>query len=215
MPANKPWMRCEGEPGKAYDAFLSYLFLAPSERSLATAAGVKTRQEHGKSTVKLRTFEKWSVVFNWVARVTAYDDHRAAELFMLEEDATRAMSAKRVQAQEAFLESERQVSESVFKKLEVMLGFPLMDTMIERTHPDGQAHVTIVKAAKWNWGTVAKLAEVWQTVGRAGLNMPPPSTFNVQALAAQTVDAVLSAAKVALSPEDYQALLNQLARENL
>lgn len=212
-PNPKPWLRLENEPTKAYDAFLSYLFMPPSERSLAT---VSCRQPDGQvSAISKRTFERYSTAWNWVERVNAYDDHRAAELFVLEEDVTRVMSAKRIQAQEAFLETERQLGAALLKKVELMLEFPLEDTMIHQQHPDGQPHVTIVKAARWNFGTVATLIETYDVVTRAALNLPPASSFDVEGLAAETVDEILSAAKAALTAEQYDALLDELARQNL
>ncbi len=224
----QPWLRQPKESTKAYDAFLTYLFLSPSERSLVLAAqtdGAKPRQNSGKpsgsdktsskKSAKARQYETWSAQHNWVARVQAYDDHLAAMAFFQQEEAARALSVKRAEAQKQFLESERQLSEKLLDKISQMLAFPLADKMLERIHPNGEPHVTIVKAAGWNFGTTAKMARVWDILGRAALRLPQVNQADLEDIAGLAVDRVLDSAKTTLKPEDFDALLDELARNNL
>jgi hypothetical protein len=218
----QPWMRQPDEPTKAYSGFLQYLFLPPSERSIARAAEdqegdkttVKPRQKFGKKTAKIRQFETWSAKFDWVARVNAFDDHQAAQAFVYQQEAVSALAIKRAQAQERFLENEQRIADLFLKKLEQMLSFPLVEEVIKDRYPDGLPHVTIVKAVGWNFGTVARMARVFDHLGRAALGLPQANQTDINEVAGVAVDRILAAAKVALKPEELNALLEELARQN-
>ena len=67
----KPWDKVVGETNKAYTAFVIYLHMQ-SDRSLANVA-----KHLGKSK---RNIEKWSTKFNWVERVTKFDEEHQKEL---------------------------------------------------------------------------------------------------------------------------------------
>ena len=73
-----PWERQEGETTNAYEAFCVY-------RDLGTKRShVKTGEKLGKNTT---TISEWSVKFNWVERVEAYDDDQERkEREMLEKE---------------------------------------------------------------------------------------------------------------------------------
>ncbi len=61
------WERQEGESAKAYDAFTLYRDMGPG-RSIS-----KIVQKHTKNRA---TCGKWSVKYNWVQRVAAYDEEQ-------------------------------------------------------------------------------------------------------------------------------------------
>jgi hypothetical protein len=219
--SEQPWMRQPSETGKAFDAFLSYLFMLPSERTVVaaweTSFTEKPRKNHEKPRKPKRAapqWEVWAAKFKWSERANAYDDHQASLLFFHQEEAQRQIAVKRVQDQEKFLENQQRIANQFLKRIEQMLEFPLADQMLERQHPDGKPHVTIVKAAGWNFGTIAKLAVVHDRIGRAALGMPASNQVEISDVAGLAVDRVLAAAKVSLTEEDYGGLLAELARQN-
>ena len=72
-PPHEAIARIPGETPKAYGAFVQYAQMGP-ERSLARLTAAL-----GKTTVKQRQFEAWSVRWQWQRRVTGYDDTIAAD----------------------------------------------------------------------------------------------------------------------------------------
>lgn len=65
-PDIEPWERQEGETPRAFEAFAAYRDMG-AERSIR-----KTSQKLAKNTT---TIKEWSVKYNWVKRVAAYDTH--------------------------------------------------------------------------------------------------------------------------------------------
>lgn len=73
-----PWERQKGESTNAYEAFCVYRDLGVKRSQ------VKTCEKLGKNTT---TISEWSVKFNWVERVEAYDDDQERkEREMLEKE---------------------------------------------------------------------------------------------------------------------------------
>ena len=84
-----PWERMEGEPPRAFAAFVCYRDMPPAERS--HNAVVRNR---GKSRAEIG---RWSSAWDWVARAAAYDaDQDRKRLSVLEDE---RLTAARRQAQ--------------------------------------------------------------------------------------------------------------------
>jgi len=66
---SEPWERQPGETNKAYYAFTLYRDMG-YKRSL-----VKVGQKYGGNRNIRALMERWSSQYNWVERVTAYDDY--------------------------------------------------------------------------------------------------------------------------------------------
>jgi len=90
-----PWERQPNERAHHFKAFSIYRDLDPSTRSLQKCARIYYGEEN-YSISKLRTVEKWSKNFGWVARVTAWLDHLDEVSRQTELDAIEQM--KRLQA---------------------------------------------------------------------------------------------------------------------
>ena len=78
MEEKQLWDRLEDETSKAYEAFLQYIMMSPSERTyplLAERRGLKS----------LGSIEYWANKHNWAERTQAYDDHMAKMTLALRE----------------------------------------------------------------------------------------------------------------------------------
>ena len=63
------WKKQEGETSKAYDWFCKYRDMG-TDRSIS-----KVVQKYNKNTTYRRQLAKWSILYNWISRVEAYDTH--------------------------------------------------------------------------------------------------------------------------------------------
>ena len=70
--AKKLWERQDHDTDKSFDAFVQYLMMPPSERSLRAVAEIS-----GNIAAKQRYIEDWSSRHDWVVRARAWDDYQA------------------------------------------------------------------------------------------------------------------------------------------
>ena len=89
MIEHKPWHRQPGESSKAFHAFMLYRDMLPKGRSLR-----KVGQELGKTPSYVKYLQKWSVLYGWVARAQAHDDHLAAIRAEAQEKAVKEMAER-------------------------------------------------------------------------------------------------------------------------
>ena len=90
--AKLPWERQEKESGKAFKAFTLYRDMLPRARSFD-----KVREELGKKPSYRRVLERWSSLYQWVARVTSRDDQLAQEAAEANADEIRQMGVLQAQ----------------------------------------------------------------------------------------------------------------------
>jgi hypothetical protein len=87
-----PWEQHAGESARAFGAFCVYRDQGP-RRSLRAAAAAFYGHT---SAARERQFDKWSRVFHWVARASAWDQHLDAEARQAQEEAQREMTERHV-----------------------------------------------------------------------------------------------------------------------
>src|SRR5688572_22023905 len=74
------WDKRPDETDKAYKAFTDYIDLGPDR------SHEKVRQRVGKSSGYIRQLEKWSSLYEWGLRATAYDVAQRAEVEQVQSD---------------------------------------------------------------------------------------------------------------------------------
>jgi len=92
--ARVPWEIQEGETSKAFEAFVVYRGLPPSERSVEKAGKVL-----GKST---GTLDRWTAKYGWVRRARAWDDEQDAATRNAELESRRKMGKRHAQQAQTF-----------------------------------------------------------------------------------------------------------------
>lgn len=142
--ADDIWLRRIDEPEKPYQLFKDFLALPLLTRTISAVAK--------KRKITLRTVERYSVHYDWRARATAYDRHKARRSEQIEEEAMRAAAD-----QEAKKWSDRRAAhreqlflrgEELDKRADQMLTFPLFTTK-EQVAADGKT-IVHVHPAKWS-----------------------------------------------------------------
>lgn len=86
------WHRLDDETDRAHVAFLAYLRLPASRRSIARAC----EEEHGQGSGKSRVaqWERWSARFRWVERARAHDAHLSRVEMVDREEQVRDMNRR-------------------------------------------------------------------------------------------------------------------------
>ena len=153
------------ESTKAYQAFTRYRDQG-SDRSLE-----KVASELG---VSLSLIKRWSSQHEWVKRVEDYD----LDLELLDQETLRAE-----RKEFARRERERQLAlwEKLNSKVEELLAWPIKRTKQILPGVDGKPTEVIIEPAKWNFGTVASLMNVWLELGEqiAGNDRDVPQALKV------------------------------------
>jgi hypothetical protein len=151
------YTRRTGESAKAFAAYCEYRDLGP-ERSIT-----KVSQKYSKSIALLG---RWSQKFGWVQRSAAYDAYLAEQERKAKEYARKKDAEKWVEREGEAREKTWQRAETLDKKLDGMLQFPLQTvehTTETEVSPDGKTiinHVTKIMPARWSYRDVPKMAAV-------------------------------------------------------
>lgn len=154
------WEQREGESGKAYSAFVSYLKLG--DRSLA-----KLAEKLGKSSGYTRQLQTWSSLYEWVRRTEAWDANIAAE-------ALKEAQADLVEQQAKIKKRELELSHELFDRAKAISALPLTRrTLIDtETRPDGTVvnHYT-VEPINVSARDAARVADTGSKLGRLATGM--------------------------------------------
>jgi hypothetical protein len=150
------WDRQPGETPKSWEAF--QVFLAAG--ATRTVSGVA--KQLGKSHQML---DRWSQRFNWRARAGAYDNHLANKMLNAQEKQIEREAEKWAQRGSEHRERAWKIREALLDKAEQMLEWPLAKVESE----DGKM---VLHPARWDFGTVARLVDTADKVGRLAADMP-------------------------------------------
>ena len=163
-----PWHQQPEETAAAYRAFCSYRDLGAG-RSLLSAYNAE-RQRKGKEKAKHTpgTWTRWYTVHHWRARAEGYDGH-LDQARRREYEATWKARARQI------AEDQWALSQQAIEKVRQMLRFPLVEQ-----HTDQATGAVILKPAKWDLGTAARLMK--EAVWRQG-SRPRPWTMTLAARA--------------------------------
>lgn len=88
-PPEHPWERQPGEGDRAWDAFTTYRDLGPGKRSLQLLVD-KCHKGHSN-------FARWSNLWDWVARCTAFDAWMDRQARLIEIEEIRAMKRRHIE----------------------------------------------------------------------------------------------------------------------
>lgn len=171
------WDQQPGESGPAFEAFQVYRDAGPS-RTVPGAYRATQRQKGGNSRAGSQkqapgSWNKWAKVNNWRERAAAFDARGAR----IEAKATEAVIARVASDRAAkVLEQERMehhLSTLLFAKAIEMLEVAVVKRReVVVAGPNGCKQTVIQEPMKWNFGTLARVVQAAQQLGRAGLNMP-------------------------------------------
>lgn len=152
-----------GESQRAHAAFLDYCRMGPA-RSLRglLARYVQQASDNPQTkppTLKWTTLSTWSDRFYWQARVALWD----AEQQRLAEESYRLLWYQR---RKEWMDKEFEMAKKLLEKAERMLDFPLAEREVEQ---DGQK--VIVKPARWNMASAARMVDVASKLARLATGM--------------------------------------------
>lgn len=171
------WDQQTGESGEAFAAFKAFRDLGPA-RTLAEAyrssrPGKGPQQAHAGPTKKPGTpgtWKTWAIKYRWKERAAAFDARGAQVQQAAAEKVIAAVAADRAAMMLEQERREHQLAGLIHGKLLEMLEQGLVKRKVVKTD-DGKT-ITITEPAKWDFGTAAKLAQVFTALGRVSLNMP-------------------------------------------
>lgn len=143
------WQRLPKEPGAAWEAFLVFRGLSPTDRSI-TRALAEAHPDHGRSIRD--KFYKWAKEWNWSNRAVAFDNHRDQVRVQAEDAAIRRMYGRQIkQAQivqdwgEAVLEKHVQLAKNdpdYAAKVSVAIDALIKAASLERVARGVPDHIT-------------------------------------------------------------------------
>lgn len=167
-----------GESTKANQALHDYAHMGPGRSLAALLATYQTGTEGRPLTTRLTTLKEWSTGFDWVERVSAYDE--------LQRKAQRAAAAVVREQRAAELENRNwQLSQRLAERVGAMLDFPLAQVeqvTKRRQTDDGRTTIiemNIVKPAKWSFQSAAALADVSSKLGALATGEPTDRTAHI------------------------------------
>lgn len=199
------WLRLPRESPQAYEAFQAYLFQPAAERSIDRAYLEAGGHRGGIKRASGR-WRLWSQEHRWLERAQAYDDHLAAKGFLAEEEAAARRARDRDARREQLEEREWKLANAALDKLEKMLEWPHARRRVEE---DGR--VTVLEPFKWNAASLARLLEAASRTGRLALDMDTDrKRVEVEAVAAEKIEAWLKRLEERLPAEDYARVLDAL-----
>lgn len=161
----KPWERQPQETEKAFRAFACYRDLGPGERTLDKVGEALYPPE--QSTRRKRAAHgrilNWSRKHRWVNRVAAWDAENERKAEKAKEQALHRSAdewAKKFDQSDAELWD---LTEAMLERAREMSRHPTRAVTREVETPEGRKQVT-VEAAKWQFTTLASLAETIREV---------------------------------------------------
>ncbi len=168
LTASRSFDRIEGEPPKAFEAFVCYRNMGPG-RSIAELS-----IRSGKNS---RTLFEWSSDWNWVERCGTWDNLLAAKAQEVAESYLPMWEQRRQVA----LEKMMLLSAKLLSKAEAMLDHPLTKEMT-RESADGKTIYNIIEPAGWTWAGLATVVRVGSELQAAtiaeGLAEDPDDDFD-------------------------------------
>jgi hypothetical protein len=155
----QPWERQSGEPLKCYQAFLVYLGLETTLRSIDHAwATAKGRQPDGKRSA--RAWERWSRKFSWVSRVEARADYLQQLEFEALEVEMRELAVRR-QHREIKKQSALERKGDQFEaRLDKMLELPAADVELKKYTDTGEL-ISVQRVKGLRGIDLARVAKAW------------------------------------------------------
>lgn len=150
------WDRQPGETIKAWEAFQVYRDTGATR----TVSGVARQLNKSRQLL-----DRWSKMYNWLARAGAYDNHIANRMLQAQENQIEREAEKWAKRSGEHRERAWKIREALMDKAEAMLNWPLAKVESE----DGR---TVLHPARWDFGTVARLVDTADKVGRLAADMP-------------------------------------------
>lgn len=161
--ADNPFIQGKHETRRANAAFRDYAQMGVG-RSLRKLHKRYTNlpQTEAPPTRYWSTIAGWSFRYEWVARVSAWDDIKAAEDEEKWDDRRRDIR-----------EREWSQAETLLERVAQMLKFPLAQIdRVEQTDADGNPlAITIVKPVRWSQRDIARFMQVSSELGRLAAEM--------------------------------------------
>lgn len=164
----------DGEPQRAFAAFVHYRDLAPHERSLSLAYSIST----GKPDAQLRApghWAAWSSEWEWVARAAAYDAWLDGERRRVREARTRELAERRADVEFRNQGELERWAEDLDTKLREVIatGFEEIEREYSR---DSNGELVVVKEKKRTkfpaFGAIARLLRERNETARQAIEGP-------------------------------------------
>jgi hypothetical protein len=156
----KPWDRQPRETLTAYATFQAFLAQGTARNLNALARSIHRCQT---------TINRRAKLYRWQERALAWDHAQAALVEAAERRSLEARGRLWADRVVALREKEFALGEKLLAKAQAMIAFPLTVT---RREARGGRSVLITEPAEWNFGTVARLAEVGSELTRRGAGLP-------------------------------------------
>lgn len=192
----------EGEPPRAFAAFVLYRDLAVHERSLSLAYSVSA----GKPEAGLRApghWAAWSSEWEWVARAAAYDAYMDGERRRVREARTRELAERRADVEfRNQAELEQWLGDLDTKLRETIArGFEEIEREFAR---DSNGDLVVVKEKKRvkfpAFGAIARLIEARHETARQAIEGPQLRPAGTDAAASDAPAAATEVGEIAWVP---------------
>ena len=145
----KPWEHQPNEPMNWYLRFKRYCRMGVSRSLLRAFNAEKAEKGHKRSLRISGAYEKRAKQFNWLDRAAAFDRH-------IEEREAAEWERRRIE----YRKRETDLAESLIKKAEQMLQFPLATTQQKVEQDGGKTLVTnVFNPARWGMRDAAAIID--------------------------------------------------------
>lgn len=214
-PDEASWHKRPSEPKTAYTAFLIFLSLEPTHRTVANAyrnlMGIEEPSSPGHMGQK--AWRRWALHFAWNERATDYERWKKEEQILAAELEAAAESARWAEVRNEHRNEAFEVGKMLIEKAKAMLKFPLAEVeKVITVYEDGKPReVSIVKPGKWTFGTIAQLVDAGDKLVRLAAEMDTQrSTVNLRLLH-EEADEIAKAN--GLTRNDVLAMADRIVRE--
>jgi len=168
----RPWDRLPSETDRAYRGFMAYRDLGRGRSVDAAHQSATGRQERGNREPGRapRRWEFWSAQHFWRERCRAWDDEQDRIAEEARAKAAEEEAAKWAAREVKFKEDAWKAVESLTKRAQEMLGWPLQ-TQTTTVEADGKTQHVTIAPARWSMEQAARFLEAADKIGRLVLGL--------------------------------------------
>lgn len=149
-----PWEQQPGESNLWFSRYHIYLLLGPTRSLLEAYNADLAKKSKEKQSSPSSAYSAAAKQWLWKERAAAYDAHqRELEQKQYEQEREELWKSRKQQ----FQETTWGIAEKLTRRVETMLAFPLEERVVEKTHPDGQPNITVIKPANWSYASISRL----------------------------------------------------------
>jgi hypothetical protein len=213
-PITAQWQRRRTETDQSWLAFLTYLSLHPSQRSIQRAFEVAGGPQGQGPNLIVGNWTRWANIHKWNQRAVTYDRWKNERDILNEETRRAGETQKWEMVRTKERDTQLEMGRALMEKARAMLQFPLAQVeRVTQTYEDGRARdVQIFKPGNWRFSDIARLVDVGAKLVRLSAEMETDRKLIdlrvIRAEAEQLAD------RYGLDTDDLLAMADQIAEEH-